>query len=109
MLLHDHRTFDGEPRQDIDLWQQITDWRRAITYLESRPEVDAARNWLWGTSCAGGHALVLGGTDRRLRAIVAQVPTISGYEQGLRRVPAENAAALEEALNEDERACPGEQ
>lgn len=60
VLLHDHRAFgasDGEPRQDVDPWQQITDWRRAISYLESRPEVDADRIGLWGTSYAGGHAI----------------------------------------------------
>jgi hypothetical protein len=40
---------------------------------------------LWGTSYAGGHAIVLGATDRRLRGVVAQVPTISGaaYERAL--------------------------
>src|SRR6478609_1079756 len=35
---------------------------------------------------AGGHAIVLGATDRRVRAVIAQVPTISGYQQSLRRV-----------------------
>ncbi|MGW1725893.1 alpha/beta hydrolase [Streptomyces sp. NPDC002306] len=107
VLLHDHRTFgasDGEPRQDVDPWQQIADWRRAITYLESRPEVDADRIGLWGSSYAGGHAIVLGATERRLRAVVSQVPTISGYEQGLRRVAPDDVAALEESFAEDERA-----
>jgi dienelactone hydrolase len=107
VLLHDHRSFgtsDGEPRQDVDPWRQIADWRRAISFLESRPEVDADRIGLWGTSYAGGHAIVLGATDRRLRCVVAQVPTISGYEQGLRRVPPDGVAALEEAFAEDERA-----
>jgi uncharacterized protein len=107
VLLHDHRNFgasDGEPRQDVDPWRQIADWRRAISFLESRPEVDADRIGLWGTSYAGGHAIVLGATDRRLRCVVAQVPTISGYEQGLRRVPPDGVAALEEAFDEDERA-----
>ncbi|MFF3142802.1 alpha/beta hydrolase, partial [Streptomyces sp. NPDC057927] len=55
VLLHDHRNFgasDGLPRQDIDPWRQIADWRRAISYLESRPEVDADRIGLWGTSYA---------------------------------------------------------
>ncbi|MDQ7809018.1 alpha/beta fold hydrolase [Amycolatopsis sp. A133] len=107
VLLHDHRGFgasDGQPRQDVDPWQQIADWRRAVSYLEDRLEVDAARIGLWGTSYAGGHALVLGATDRRLRCVVAQVPTISGYEQGLRRVPPDALAALEEAFAEDERA-----
>ncbi|MGX1471491.1 UNVERIFIED_CONTAM: fermentation-respiration switch protein FrsA (DUF1100 family) [Streptomyces canus] len=107
VLLHDHRTFgasEGFPRQDVDPWQQIADWRRAISFLESRPEVDPDRIGLWGTSYAGGHALVLGATDRRLRCVVAQVPTISGYEQGLRRVPPDAAAGLEDAFAQDERA-----
>ena len=106
VLVHDHRNFgtsDGDLRGDIDPWQQIADWRRAISYLESRPEVDATRIGLWGTSYAGGHALVLGATDRRLRCVVAQVPTISGYEQGLRRVSPDATLALEHAFNEDER------
>ncbi|MFJ4850083.1 MULTISPECIES: alpha/beta hydrolase [unclassified Streptomyces] len=107
VLLHDHRGFgasDGEPRQDVDPWVQIADWRRAVSFLESLPEVDPLRIGLWGTSYAGGHAIVLGATDRRLRCVVAQVPTISGYEQGLRRVAPEAVAGLEESFAEDERA-----
>jgi fermentation-respiration switch protein FrsA (DUF1100 family) len=107
VLLHDHRSFgasDGEPRQDVDPWRQIADWRRAISFLESRPEVDARRIGLWGTSYAGGHAIVLGATDRRLRCVVAQVPTISGYEQGLRRIAPDAVGALEDAFAADERA-----
>jgi uncharacterized protein len=107
VFLHDHWSFGssgGEPRQDVDPWRQVADWRRAISYLESRPEVDTKRIGLWGTSYAGGHALVLGTTDRRIACIVAQVPTISGYQQGLRRIAAEGVAALEAALTDDERA-----
>lgn len=107
VLVHDHRGFGhsgGEPRQDINPWQQIADWRRAISFLETVPEVDASRIGLWGTSYAGGHAIVLGATDRRLQAVVSQVPTISGYEQGLRRIPADRLAAVDEAFAEDERA-----
>src|ERR1700758_1856052 len=107
VLLHDHRGFgasEGTPRHDIDPWRQIADWRRAISFLESLDVVDPARIGLWGTSYAGGHAIVLGATDRRLRCVVAQVPTISGYEQGLRRVSPDAAPALEHTFNEDERA-----
>src|SRR5271167_765897 len=107
VLLHDHRNFgasEGQPRQDIDPWEQISDWRRAISYLESLPEVDPARIGLWGTSYAGGHAIVLGATERRLRCVVAQVPTISGFEQGLRRVAPENVTAFEQTFAADERA-----
>jgi hypothetical protein len=107
VLLHDHRGFgasEGTPRHDIDPWRQITDWRRAISFLESLDVVDPARIGLWGTSYAGGHAIVLGATERRLRCVVAQVPTISGYEQGLRRIAPENVAAIEEAFADDDRA-----
>src|ERR1700721_1710869 len=106
VLVHDHRGFgasDGEPRNDVDPWRQIADWRQAISYLESHPAVDPDRIGLWGTSYAGGHAIVLGATDRRLRAVVAQVPTISGYQQSLRRVPPDQVAALEASFIDDER------
>src|SRR6201997_4551670 len=106
VLVHDHRGFGasaGSPRFDIDPWVQIADWRRAISFLESQPLVDADRIGLWGTSYAGGHAIVLGATDRRLRAVVAQVPTISGYQQSLRRVPPNQVPALEAAFADDER------
>ncbi|MGZ4583000.1 MAG: alpha/beta hydrolase [Mycobacterium sp.] len=106
VLVHDHRGFGvsgGAPRFDVDPWVQIADWRRAISFLESHPAVDADRVGLWGTSYAGGHAIVLGATDRRLRAVVAQVPTISGYQQSLRRVPPDQVPTLEAAFAEDER------
>jgi len=105
VLVHDHRNFgasDGAERGDIDPWQQIAEWRRAISFLESQPEVDAAHIGIWGTSYAGGHAIVLGATDRRLRAVVSQVPTISGFEQGLRRVAPEGIAGLERGFAEDD-------
>ena len=107
VLLHDHRTFGlsgGEPRQDVDPWRQIEDWRRALSYLEAQPQVDARRIGIWGTSYAGGHVLVLGATDDRVACVVSQVPTISGYQQGLRRVTPDAVAALETAFSEDERA-----
>jgi fermentation-respiration switch protein FrsA (DUF1100 family) len=107
VLVHDHRNFgasDGPIRHDIDPWRQIADWRRAISFLESLPEVDADRIGVWGTSYAGGHVLVLAATDRRIRAVVAQVPTISGYQQGLRRVPPDAVTALEHLFDDDERA-----
>ena len=106
VLVHDHRGFGasaGRPRFDVDPWRQIADWRCAISYLESHPAVDADRIGLWGTSYAGGHALVLGATDRRLKAVVAQVPTISGYEQSLRRVAPDQVAALESGFIDDDR------
>ena len=107
VLLHDHRGFGdsgGEPRQDVNPWQQIADWRCAISYLQDRPEADEGRIGLWGTSFAGGHAIVLGATDRRLKAVVAQVPTTDGHAAGLRRVSPDATADLEASFAADERA-----
>jgi hypothetical protein len=107
VLVHDHRTFgasDGLPRNDVDPWAQIADWRRAISYLEARPEVDAERIGIWGTSFSGGHALIVGATDRRVKCVVSQVPTISGFEQGHRRVSPDALPAFLNLLEDDLRA-----
>ena len=40
----------------------------------------------------------------RANSLVSQVPTISGYQKGLRRIAPEGVAALEAAPNDDERA-----
>jgi hypothetical protein len=88
----------------IDPWCQIADWRRAISFLESRPDVDPRRIGVWGTSYAGRHVLILGATDRRIGAVVSQVPTISGYQQALRRVAPDPLDALERQFEENERA-----
>jgi hypothetical protein len=82
-LVFDNRNFgasDGEPRQEIDPVAQVRDYRHAITYAMSLPEVDRARVGVWGSSYSGGHALVVAAIDRRVRATVAQVPLVSGYE-----------------------------
>ena len=107
VLLHDHRGFgesDGPVRQDIDPSEQVLDWRYAISYLQARAEVEPDRIGLWGSSYAGSHAILLGASERRLRAVVAQVPMISGYELLRRRVAPEKMADLQSLLAEDERA-----
>jgi fermentation-respiration switch protein FrsA (DUF1100 family) len=82
-LVFDNRNFgasDGEPRLEIDPVQQVRDYRHAITYAMTLPEVDPSRIGVWGSSYSGGHVLVVGATDRRVGAVVAQVPLVSGYE-----------------------------
>ena len=106
-LVHDHRNFgasEGAVRHDIDPWRQIADWRQVDVLLRITARSDPTKIGVWGTSYAGGHVLVLGATDRRIKAVVSQVPTISGYEQGQRRVPPDAVAALEHQFDEDERA-----
>jgi fermentation-respiration switch protein FrsA (DUF1100 family) len=82
-LVFDNRGFgasDGEPRQEIDPVAQVRDYRHAITYASGLPEVDRTRVGVWGSSYSGGHVIVVGAIDRRVKAVVAQVPLVSGYE-----------------------------
>ncbi len=104
VVVFDHRNFgvsDGEPRGEIDPWAQIRDYRHAISFARSLPELDPQRIGVWGTSYSGGHVLVVGALDRRVRCVVSQVPSISGYQASLRRVPAPQASALLAAFVED--------
>jgi fermentation-respiration switch protein FrsA (DUF1100 family) len=105
-LIFDYRYMgasSGEPRQHIDPWQQIEDYRNAISYMQGREEIDPERIGAWGISYSGGHVLILGAIDSRVRAICAVVPTVDGYQNmrlahgtlGLRR--------LQEALLEARR------
>ncbi len=82
VLVYDNRNFgdsDGQPRQEVDPWGQIRDYRHAITYASSLPEVDENRIGIWGTSYTGGHVLIVGAIDKRVRCVVSQVPVVSGY------------------------------
>jgi cephalosporin-C deacetylase-like acetyl esterase len=83
VLVHDHRGFGSSVasrgRTSNHGGRSPTGDARSRS-SRNRPEVDPGRIGLWGTSYAGGHAIVLGATDRRLRAVVAQVPTIRGFE-----------------------------
>ena len=77
VLAYDHRNLgasDGEPRQEIDIWAQARDYRAALDWFAARPEVDAERIAVWGSSYSGGEVLVVGAADRRVAAVVAQVP-----------------------------------
>ena len=74
-LVYDNRNFgasDGEPRQEIDPWAQVRDYRTAITYATTRPEVDSDRIGIWGSSYSGGHVLVVGAIDRRVKCVVSR-------------------------------------
>src|SRR4051795_10649377 len=106
-LVFDNRNFGasaGEPRQEIDPWMQVRDYRHAISYASMRPELDAERIGVWGSSYSGGHVLVVGAIDRRVRCVVSQVPLISGHANFRALVRADFIAGFREQFDADRAA-----
>ena len=102
-LIFDYRYLgasDGEPRQHLDPWKQIEDYRNAISYLETRPDIDSDRVGVWGISYSGGHVLILW-RDR---------PAREGHRQQRarhRRLPDDVARARHRSLPQAAGAVPG--
>jgi len=106
-LVFDNRNFgasDGEPRYEIDPWAQVRDYRHAITYLQSMAGIDRDRIGVWGSSYSGGHVLVLGAIDKRIKAVVSQVPLISGFKNVQRLVRSDFLPGLRATLDLDREA-----
>ena len=106
-IVFDNRNFgasDGEPRQEIDPWWQVRDYRDAITYAETLESVDPERIGIWGSSYSGGHVLVVGAIDRRVKCVVSQVPLISGHANARRLIRADYITGLRTMFDGDRRA-----
>ena len=87
-LLFDYRNFgasDGARRQHIDPNAQLEDYRNAISFAESLQDVDPDRIGAWALSYSGGHVLILGATDPRVKCVSSQIPVVDGY-RNMRRV-----------------------
>ena len=107
VVVFDNRCFgasDGEPRQEIDPWAQVRDYRHAITYASTLPEVDPARIGIWGSSYSGGHVMVVAAIDRRVKAVVSQVPLASGHDNLRALVRSDFIAGLREQFDADRAA-----
>ena len=82
MLAIDYRTFgasEGEPRAQLFPLNEVEDFRNAISYLQSRSEVDSARVGIWGASFAGALVSYVAAVDRRVKATCAMVPVTDGF------------------------------
>jgi len=110
-LVFDYRglgSSDGEPRQDLDPHAQITDYRNAISYARQLPSVDRDRIGIWGTSYSGAHVLMVAALDRRVKAVVSQVPLIDGWESIAQLAGEEGRAAMvQQLIDERERIYAG--
>lgn len=106
-LVYDNRNFgasDGEPRQEIDPWQQVRDYRHAITWIRNRAEIDADKIGVWGSSYSGGHVLTVGAIDRRVKCVVSQVPLVSGSRNLKRLIRADMIAEVRKQFDADREA-----
>jgi pimeloyl-ACP methyl ester carboxylesterase len=82
----DYRCFgasQGHPRNLVNPFRHLNDWKAALTYARGLPGVDASRIGLWGSSFSGGHVLVTAARDKGVSAVVSQVPFVDGVSTSL--------------------------
>ena len=83
VLLFDYRYFgssDGEPRCQLFPLEMVEDYRNAISWASEQPNLDADRIGIWGTSYSGGLVAYVATYDKRVKAVVAQVPSLMNQE-----------------------------
>jgi len=83
VLVFDYRGF-GDSTGDgtyLDPMLQVADWRAAVDYLQTRPEIDPKRIGAFGSGgTGGGNAIVAAALDRRIGPVVSQVPIADGRD-----------------------------
>lgn len=105
-LVFDNRGFgesdtkEGQPRQEIIPAQQTSDISDAITYAQSRADVDPDKIAIWGSSYSGGHVLWVGAVDRRVKAVLSQAPCVDGWANVHRLVRPDFLEGLNKAFQE---------
>jgi uncharacterized protein len=77
--------------------KQVEDYRNAISYLQGEAGVDPERIGVWGSSFAGSNVIVTAALDSRVKAVVGQVPAISGKDSAVGPVPL-RGRLLEDAI-----------
>src|SRR5258708_7248277 len=103
-LVFDYRyqgASEGEPRGRIIPAEQHEDYRNAITWVSLRPEVDASRIGVWGSSQSGAHVLHLAAFDKRIKTAVSQVPLVNGMQNAQRLLRADVLAQFIYTLAQD--------
>lgn len=106
-LVFDNRGFGAsdvgpnESRQEIIPSVQCSDISDAVTYAQSRPDVNPNRIGIWGSSFSGGHVLFVGAADKRVKTVLSQVPLVSGWDTFHRLIRPDFIAHLNAGFQED--------
>lgn len=82
-LRFDYRNFGeskGEPRQHVDPWAQIEDYRNALSFARSLKQIDQENIGIWGISYSGGHVMAVAAIDSRPRFVISTIPVIDGFQ-----------------------------
>jgi hypothetical protein len=83
-LAFDYRYFgesEGEPRSQVFPLEMVEDVRNAITWVSDQPQVNSQRIGIWGASYGGALVLHIAKYDRRVKAVVSEVPAAFSPEQ----------------------------
>jgi len=107
VLVYDNRNLgasDGTPRGEIDPWEQVRDYRTAITWAQNQPWTAPERIGIWGSSYSGAHVLVVAALDKRVKAVVSQVPLVSGLANARRLIRSDAFAGLRQMFDADRAA-----
>jgi fermentation-respiration switch protein FrsA (DUF1100 family) len=86
VLVFDYRGFGDSTDNPsfpayVDPMAQVSDWRAAVTYLHSRPEIDPKRIGAFGSGGTGaGNAIYAAAQDPRVQVVVAQLPVADGRD-----------------------------
>ncbi|GAB2725884.1 alpha/beta hydrolase [Nocardioides pakistanensis] len=101
-LVFDYRHFGasgGEPRQLLSVARELEDWRSAIAYARTLPEVDGDRVAIWGSSLGGGHVIATA-ADVPVAAAIAQCPFTDGIASTLAIPPLTSLRVVARAVRD---------
>jgi fermentation-respiration switch protein FrsA (DUF1100 family) len=83
VLVFDYHGFGDSKGSSVyfDPADQVLDWQAANDYVVSRPELDGERLGAFGLGATGGgNAVMVAAMDRRVKAVVSNVPVADGRD-----------------------------